>query len=622
MNQDIPHQLASFLFALTLCAFCSSGVVGQTSGGGVGGQNPRGGMSGQKQNPRGGLSTPGPRKRQTREGKSKITINRNPRLINLLIISDPPNASIFIEDKEDRDGDKYQGVTNNNGEYEVELPPKTYLISVNLTGHTPLIKEEMKILPTPFKQQVTAELVPVLNLITLNVTTDPPEVELTFDGSYVGTSGPDGLYSIKQVNPTLPHTLRGRKQPGFITNEVPVPPGLTEVPIKLLRDSITLKVTTIPPEVEVYLDDVYKGISNKDGLLLIEQVNPAQTHTLRGRKVPEYTTDDKVSVLPNSAEATIKLSLDPVVVRARGIKQLLTSGKLLEAVNTYNNLSQERPDHESLPRLLDSIMQSLQTRSSNLIMQMGPYGLALGVEEAREMSQLYEQARKLRQGDSAIAGFSEYWKMKYLVARAQQTSVPAERESIGRNALAVASLVDVLNSQNPYVVFDSAWVHKKLGNSSTAKKDYELAQRLNPNWAFPYFALGLMDMSAAEQEKAKAPKLAGYQAAIDKFTKAISVKPDFFQAYALRCLSYAVLNMHQEAIANGQQAVAMKPQSAYSHFALGFAYYQKGKPEYRNALNEFERALSLKEDELDEATKISIQEKLARVKKSLGIKAR
>jgi tetratricopeptide (TPR) repeat protein len=78
--------------------------------------------------------------------------------------------------------------------------------------------------------------------------------------------------------------------------------------------------------------------------------------------------------------------------------------------------------------------------------------------------------------------------------------------------------------------------------------------------------------------------------------------------------------MHQEAIANGQQAVAMRPQSAYSHFALGFAYYQKGKPEYRNSLNEFERALALRDDALDEQLKFSIQQKLVIVKKTLGIK--
>lgn len=102
-----------------------------------------------------------------------------------------------------------------------------------------------------------------------------------------------------------------------------------------------------------------------------------------------------------------------------------------------------------------------------------------------------------------------------------------------------------------------------------------------------------MNAADSESAKAKALKLQKYGQAIDSFTKAITLKHDFSRAYALRSMSYAGLKKFEEAIANGQQAIALDPQSAYAHYALGFAYFQKGKSAYRNAREEFNRALSL-----------------------------
>jgi tetratricopeptide (TPR) repeat protein len=597
MNKHLLHCFAVLFFAIALAGFRPSEVAGQL---------PDGSMP-ETARPATKIQSHVRRRSGKRQSKS-INNGSGRRLVNLLIISDPPNSIVLIDDV-------LKGVTDENGELEVMLPPKIYQLRVSREGYNSQ-RNELEIMAPPLEQEVEVKLAPLRR--NLKVTTDPPEAEVYLDDAYKGTSSADGILLIEGVNLSQPHTLRAKKE-GY-QKSIPVPPNSSLIPIKLSIDFITLRVTTDPPEMEVYLDDTYKGVSSAEGLLLIEQVNPIQPHILRGRKEGYDIKDGKVSVSPSASQASLKLEPDPRLVGARSLKQHLSSGRLSEAFGAYNSLAQDKPDYEDLPRLLDSILQNLQARSSNRIMQMGPYGLLISLEEAQEMNQLYEQASKLRQGDSAIAGLAEYWKMKYLTTKAKQTSATSEREALLRHALTVAPIVEALNSQNAYLVFDVAWVYRMLGNDTTAKKGYEMTQRLNPNWAFSYFALGLMDMSAAEQEKTKSLKKTQYKAGIEKFNKALNVKPDFFQAYMMLCISYGVLNMHQEAIYNGQQAVAMKPQSAYAHFALGFAYYQKGKPEYRNALSEFERALSLTEDELDEGTKSVVQQRLARIKKSLGIK--
>jgi tetratricopeptide (TPR) repeat protein len=131
-------------------------------------------------------------------------------------------------------------------------------------------------------------------------------------------------------------------------------------------------------------------------------------------------------------------------------------------------------------------------------------------------------------------------------------------------------------------------------------------------------------MRAAETTAVKAAKAAHHGRAVEGFTKAITLNPAFRQAYEMRCLAYAVVNRHREAIASGQQAVALKPASAHAHYALGFAYYQLGadkdKKEYHNAINEFNLALTYTDDALDTSTIDDVRRKLAVMRKALGIK--
>ena len=605
-NTNMP-RLAALAFVLSLCACSTAASLGQEPDG-----------------TRSRVTTP----RERRPGKetSKILIpRRGPQKVRLLVTANLTDATVILEDdREIFDNDRVEDYVHKAtilrpGEYEVELRPGNYVLRVSRPGYQ-TATSKISIAASPQQLEVEATLVPVVALVDLKVKTIPSDVELYLDGAPKGTSGADGQLVIKQLNPKQSYKLRGRKPPDYRPHEIEVPPGKTEIDIALPPAWISLKVKTIPSEAAVYLDNAYKGDSDKSGALVIERVSTGESHTIRVEKKPEYL-GKIVEVTTDKPEITITLDPDPVVARSKSIKQQLDLGRLQEAFNTYNALSQERPDYDALPRLLDGLLQALQTRSAAMMAQLGPYGLQVSPDELREMGQFYEQAHKLRPGDSSVAALSEYWRMKSLVAAARQTSDPNSRASLLRNAAAIVPVVNTLNPQNAPLLFDSAWVQMRVGDAAAARKGFELTQRLSPNWALPLFALGLIDMSAADQGKAKQARAAGYQEAINKFTRAIEMKRDFFHAYAQRCFAYATINMHNEAVSDGLLAVAMKPQSAYAHFALGFAYFQKGKSEYRNALRNFEDALMLKEDELDEATRLSVQQKVAIVKKSLGIKS-
>lgn len=454
--------------------------------------------------------------------------------------------------------------------------------------------------------------------VSLLITTDPSHCLVAINDKLKGQTDAQGKLAI----PLRPGTYQIYVSHDYYVgerSEVKITPTPVEqkAGYRLKPLLKVLRIKTDPPKTEVYLDDVYKGTSDADGLLAIEQVLLTKPHKLRASKVGY--ADNSISFQPDVPQVSIKLLVDPLIASGRDFRQHLSAGKLSDAFSLYQNLARTKPDFEDLPSLLNSILQGLQSRSMNMLMKMSPYGLFVSVEEAQELNRLYEQASRLRPADTTLVSFAEYWKMKSLLAQALRTSDSSERESLLRSTRAIALKIESLNAQNAYLLSDLGWVYMMLKDIPAAQKAYESAQKFDPNLAYPYFALGLINMNAAESETAKIPKSRYYQAAIDKFTQTIKVKPDFSRAYMLRCISYAVLNRHQESLADGQQAVAMRPQSAYAHFALGFAYYQKGRTEYQNSMREFDLALSLTDDALNEGTKNEIQRKLVKIKKTLGI---
>lgn len=546
-----------------------------------------------------------PRRRTKRTtGQSRQNVSK---VISLLIISTPPGCKVAINGEP-------RGETDAKGELEIGLAPANYTIRLTREGYAPSEGQVELTWTDGTEQEVAFDLVQAL--ATLNIVTDPSGAEVYLDEVYKGTSNSTGLLVLESLSIGRPHKLRITK-PGYTEQaDIPITTYSGQISVRLLPDSVRLKVSTDPPDTEIYFDDIYKGVSTSDGLLIIEHVNPNQSHRVRGKKVGYI--DQIRSLLPNASEISLKLQPDPIVLIAKDIKRQTADGNLAKAFEGYNQLTAQAPDHPELARLLDGILQSLQGRSADTLKQIEPFGLVKAITEIEEMKRLYDHARKWRSGDEAIEVFGKYWDMKFALAKGDQPSSDSEKERLRRDAQTMLTDLGQRNLRNLYLLMEFGWAWLKLSDSVTAQKYFTAAQELKPDWAYSYFASAVLALQAGDREVEKRSKAIQYQLAIDNFTRAIGLKHDFTRAYALRCIAYAVIKKHAEAASSGLQAITIDPNSAYAHFALGFAYFQKGgKTAYRNSKDEFDRALSLGGSELDQGTKGSIQERLAIIHRSI-----
>lgn len=529
------------------------------------------------------------------------------KTINLLIVSKPPNCRVFIDGEARPD-------TDSNGELEVNLQPGIHSIRVSRDGHV-AAESDLEIRSAPDEQQIEISLPPLL--VNLNVITDPPAAEVYLDEVYKGATNVKGLLVVERVNPTQPHTLRVQKEGYAKQPDVPITTYSGQISFKLVRDSTTLRVTTEPAEADIYLDDAYKGTSTIDGLLLIEAVNPNQSHRLRAVKRDGYS-QQSIVIPAGSSEAHIKLSPDPIVMVVRSIRRQVTEGKLSAAFSGYNELASQMPDHAELPRLLESILQRLHAHSNDKLRLVSFYGLADNLRDAQEMSELYEQARRWRAGEEMMDHFARYWALKHALAMLQHTTSTAEADALRRKAQSLAEEFGEYKLSNRNLLLDLGWVWLRLSNRTNAAKYFDAAQIANPGWANPHFAQGVLAVEAADAEKDKSAKRAKYALAIGIFDKAIYLKADLARAFALRSLSYAELKLHAESTGSGLQAVALDPQDEFAHFALGFAYFRKGKSEYKKARNEFERARVLEASEMNSPMRGLIQRRRLEIAKVMN----
>jgi protein O-mannosyl-transferase len=85
--------------------------------------------------------------------------------------------------------------------------------------------------------------------------------------------------------------------------------------------------------------------------------------------------------------------------------------------------------------------------------------------------------------------------------------------------------------------------------------------------------------------------------AIDNYSKASKVKPDYMMAYACRGDAYAGLGQYQNAIEDYNQAVRLEPERAETYNNRGIAYYKLGN--YQQAIEDCNEAIRLKTDYAD-----------------------
>lgn len=84
------------------------------------------------------------------------------------------------------------------------------------------------------------------------------------------------------------------------------------------------------------------------------------------------------------------------------------------------------------------------------------------------------------------------------------------------------------------------------------------------------------------------------QGAIDSYTQAIQVKPDYVNAYHNRGLAYHKAGRHQDAIADFDKTIELSPKMAQAYYNRGNAKLAMGRP--NAAIMDFNAALKLKPD--------------------------
>lgn len=79
-------------------------------------------------------------------------------------------------------------------------------------------------------------------------------------------------------------------------------------------------------------------------------------------------------------------------------------------------------------------------------------------------------------------------------------------------------------------------------------------------------------VSSTETQKANKKK--DYDMAIEAYTKAIELKPDYAEAYTVRGAAYGLLGNYQQAINDYNMAIKLDPQYAEAYSNRGAAYFQ------------------------------------------------
>jgi adenylate cyclase len=131
--------------------------------------------------------------------------------------------------------------------------------------------------------------------------------------------------------------------------------------------------------------------------------------------------------------------------------------------------------------------------------------------------------------------------------------------------------------------------HSKEGNS-LARKFAQEAIALDPEYAEPYLVLSATHLKDIQLGSTNSPK-ESLKKAEELAQKAISLSGAFARAHAYLGRIYISKGQYDKAIAEGERALAIAPNSAFVHAALAVSLEHAGRPEEAIAL--FEKAIRL-----------------------------
>ena len=124
------------------------------------------------------------------------------------------------------------------------------------------------------------------------------------------------------------------------------------------------------------------------------------------------------------------------------------------------------------------------------------------------------------------------------------------------------------------------------GNYDCAIEEYTKAIELNPNYAIAYNNRGV---TYAKKSK--------YDRAVEDFNMAINLKPNYVHAYNNRGLAYRGKGDFDRAIEDYTKAIQLKPDYAIAYNNRGVTYGDKG--DFDRAIEDYTKAIEIKPDYIE-----------------------
>lgn len=164
------------------------------------------------------------------------------------------------------------------------------------------------------------------------------------------------------------------------------------------------------------------------------------------------------------------------------------------------------------------------------------------------------------------------------------TSAKATTYEAAQKRKATAAPIVTENQLSAEEYFERGLKHQKAGNWEFAIEDYTQAIRLKPDYAFAYNNRGYTYKDQKQYEKA-----------IHDYNEALRVKPDLAEAYNNRGNAYRNLGRYDEAIHDYTRSIEFgNPELHLPYNNRGNAYNNQGK--YEEAIRDYNKVIRLKPD--------------------------
>lgn len=145
------------------------------------------------------------------------------------------------------------------------------------------------------------------------------------------------------------------------------------------------------------------------------------------------------------------------------------------------------------------------------------------------------------------------------------------------------------NPGNTNAYSGRAGVYDDAGLNDKAIEDYSKVIAIKPDDTTAYYNLGIVYWRKGISSAA----VKDYNKAIDNFTKALYLKPDYLEVYSFLADTHDRKGDYNKAIENYSRLIELEPDYYLHYYMRGAAYYRKGETD--TAIADFSRAIELKQ---------------------------